>query len=334
MSLYQVGAIWYVDVASPNGGRVRRTSGTADKKAAQEFHDRLKAQFWRNKQFGDPIPSTWGEATVIWLQESQRGESDRYRIRALKLPLDLPLDQITGERIESELAGKTPGSFNRYANLILAVLNLARAKGKIAAVPAIPKKPETKGRTRWLTADEWQRLRKKLPGYLEEMARFTLATGLRMRNVLDLEWAQVDLRRKVAWIYADQAKARKPIGVPLNEDALAVLREREGKHKTWVFAHPDSGKPLYKASNRAWRDARKAAKLDGLRWHDLRHTWASWAVMSGVRLDELREMGGWATHSMVQRYAHLSPEHLATAAAKVKPVNLRHTNAIPKKKHA
>jgi len=71
------------------------------------------------------------------------------------------------------------------------------------------------------------------------------------------------------------------------------------------------------------RKAVKAAKLKGFRWHDLRHTWASWAVMSGVRLEELQRLGGWKTAQMVQRYAHLSPEHLADAAEKVAPVSLK-----------
>lgn len=55
------------------------------------------------------------------------------------------------------------------------------------------------------------------------MARFALATGLRQRNVCLLEWSQVDMERKTAWVHADQAKARKPIAVPLNAEAMAVL---------------------------------------------------------------------------------------------------------------
>ena len=56
------------------------------------------------------------------------------------------------------------------------------------------------------------------------MARFALATGLRERNVTGLEWSQVDLERRVAWIHPDQAKARKAIGISLNRDAVLVLR--------------------------------------------------------------------------------------------------------------
>jgi integrase len=164
---------------------------------------------------------------------------------------------------------------------------------------------------------------------LEQAARFTLATGLRENNVLELDWSQVDLGRRVAWFYADQMKGRVEHGIPLNDAALAVLRERKGIHKRWVFGNPDY--PLTKASNRAWYNALRKSKLKetGVVWHTLRHTWASWAVMSGVRLEELMKLGGWKTYSMVLRYAHLAPEHMAEAAAKVRPVSrLRHKGSL------
>jgi hypothetical protein len=68
----------------------------------------------------------------------------------------------------------------------------------------------------------------------------------------------------------------------------------------------------------AFKTAVTAAKLDPLRWHDLRHTWASWAVQSGVTLHELMLLGGWRSFSMVLRYAHFAPDHLAAAAAKIR----------------
>jgi integrase len=188
------------------------------------------------------------------------------------------------------------------------------------------------GRTRWLTQEEWvklQRYLKQESPLLEQAARFTLATGLRENNVLELEWSQVDLGRRVAWFYADQMKGRVEHGIPLNEAAIEVLRERRGIHKRFVFGNPDY--VLYKASNRAWYNALRRSKLKatGVVWHTLRHTWASWAVMSGVRLEELMKLGGWKTYSMVLRYAHLAPEHMAEAASKVRPVSQkRHRGSL------
>jgi integrase len=190
--------------------------------------------------------------------------------------------------------------------------------------PSLVRKPSPAGRTRFLRKAEWLRLQKsllKLSPLLEECARFTLATGLRENNVLELEWSQVDLKRRTAFLHADQVKNRSALGVPLNDAAMAVLVARKGLHKRWVFANEYSDKPLTKASNKAWYAAVKKAKLVGFRWHDLRHTFASWAVMNGVSLIELQRLGGWKSSQMVQRYAHLSTEHLATAASKVKPVD-------------
>jgi integrase len=90
-------------------------------------------------------------------------------------------------------------------------------------------------RIRWLKREEADRLLGILPPHQAALVRFSLATGLRERNVTRLEWSQVDLTRRVAWIHPDQAKAKKPIGVPLNDEAMVVLRAEEGKHDKRVF---------------------------------------------------------------------------------------------------
>ncbi len=101
-------------------------------------------------------------------------------------------------------------------------------------VPTVKLLPEPKKRLRWLTQEEVGRLLTELPEHLEAMARFALATGLRESNVTGLQWSQLDMQRRCAWIHADQAKAEKAIGVPLNDEALAVIRLQIGKHDTHV----------------------------------------------------------------------------------------------------
>jgi integrase len=242
---------------------------------------------------------------------------DRYRIRSFGISENSTLP-LSHSAIQTALGDCPPGTWNRGLALIVAIHNASKVKP-----PDVERKPNPQGRTRWLSSEEWKRLAqslKKHSSLLFSAASFTLATGLRENNVLNLEWSQVDLKRRVAWIYADQAKGRADIGIPLNNAAMAVLASRRGIDKRFVFGNPDY--PLTKASNPAWYKAVKAAGLEGFRWHDLRHTWASWAVMSGVRLEELMRLGGWKTYSMVTRYAHLSTEHLADVAQKVKPVSL------------
>lgn len=169
---------------------------------------------------------------------------------------------------------------------------------------------------RWLQAAEAQRLIACLPDYLAEMTRFSLATGLRKSNVLHLEWTQVDLERKVCWIYGDQAKAGKDIHVSLNETALAVLHRQRGKNQDFVFTGRQ-GNPFIQFPMRAWYAGLEVAGIKNFRWHDLRHTWASWLVQAGVPLHVLQVMGGWTTYSIVLRYAHLEPERFAAHASVV-----------------
>ena len=165
-----------------------------------------------------------------------------------------------------------------------------------------------------------------LPYHQRQMALFGLATGLRQRNVCRLEWSQIDLEREVAWIHPDQAKAKKAIAVPLNEDALSVINALIGVHKKFVFTY--RRKPVWQVNTKAWRKAVRTAGLKDFRWHDLRHTWASWHIQAGTPLNVLQELGGWESVEMVRRYAHLDAQHLATHAEKVSVfgTNLAHLN--------
>jgi integrase len=67
----------------------------------------------------------------------------------------------------------------------------------------------------------------------------------------------------------------------------------------------------------SWKRTLKRTGIENFRFHDLRHTWASWHVMSGTSLQELMELGGWKSYEMVLRYAHLAPEHLADVAQRI-----------------
>lgn len=249
-----------------------------------------------------------------------RSLPERYLLRALSVPLDATLP-LSAKQIETALSKQSGASFNRQLGMIGAI-----HRSSAISPPEVTRKPTAPSRTRWLSAEEWQKLHAALKDEsptLADLAEFSIHTGVRENNALELRWDQIDLKRRVAWFYADQMKGRVPHGIPLNDAACAVLERRRGIHKVYVFPAPDSGKPYTKASNRAWYTALRKSKLKGtgVVWHTLRHTWASWAVMSGVRLEEVMRLGGWKTYSMVLRYAHLAPEHLSQAASMVRPVS-------------
>lgn len=307
---------------SPSGERVRRSTGTADKALAHEFHDRLKVELWRIAKLGEKPRRTWNEAVVRWLKEQSHKatiETDKMHFRWLDKHLGgKPLEAITRTLVDritdARLAeGVSNATVNRLLEVVRAVLRKCVNQWEwLDRAPSIRLLKEPTRRIRFLTRAEAQRLLAALPEHLADMAAFSLATGLRRANVTGLQWSQVDLVRRIAWVHPDQAKARKAIAVPLNAEAVVLIRKRLGKHPTHVFSF--RGKPITQVSTKAWYAALEKAGIEDFRWHDLRHTWASWHVQQGTPLFALQELGGWESPEMVRRYAHLAAEHLAPYA--------------------
>lgn len=318
MSLYKdpKSGCWYASISLPDKPRIRRSTGTADKAQAQRIHDEWRADAWRDR----PSGRTWQDAAAAWLTAGERGDSDRYLIRAYTEALGNPaLSDLTTDALTQAIGPKSAGTWNRYRNAILAILHHAQRMGWMDTVPAIPARKAPPGRTRWLTPQEWARLEAQLPDHLLAPARFALATGIRRSNLLGLQWSEVDLARRVMWIHPDEAKAKKAIGIPLSDAAVAILRGQIGQHDTHVFtyefrAYGRSERRPMREIGEAYPRAVKRAGLTGVNWHTLRHTWASWHVMHGTPLEVLQKLGGWNSLSMVLRYAHLAPEYLASWA--------------------
>lgn len=307
-----------------NGKRIQVSTGTDDRQAAQEYHDRLKASLWRQSKLGDKPRKVWQEAVVRWCDEKRHKKSLRDDVAKFRWldPLfkNRALDELTrdfiGEVIARKLAGSSPATANRYVALIRAVLRAAeRDWGWIESAPRLRTYREQARRVRWLTPEQARDLLAALPQHQRDVVTFALATGLRQGNVLGLRWSQVDLDRGVAWVEADEAKGGEAIGVPLSNAALEVLRRQRGQHPDRVFTY--RGKPIGQANTRAWRAALARVGIEGFRWHDLRHAWATWHAMAGTPAHELQELGGWRSASMVRRYAHFMPEHLRRSSERV-----------------
>ena len=101
---------------------------------------------------------------------------------------------------------------------------------------------------------------------------------------------------------------------PTTADRGRHLAEPARPLVRWCFTY--QGRRM-EAVGSAWKRAMRRAEVENFRFHDLRHTWASWHVMAGTGLQELMELGGWKSYEMVLRYAHLAPEHLSAAAARI-----------------
>jgi integrase len=324
MSLYKRkdSQVYWVKL-SIGGQVIQRSSGTAVKQKAQEFHDKLKAEFWEQKKLGAKPVRSWKETVVRFLQETsdkRTHEGDKLKLVWLDAYLGhLTLNDITvsvlDEIRQAKLKGNCKSTANRYMSFVRSVLNRAVNWEWLDKAPKVTMFKEPQGRTRFLTIEEVHRLLKELPEHLQDMVMFTLSCGLRYSNVLKLEWSQVDLKASHVWVAASNSKNGKALSIPLNAQAIAVLTKQIGKHPQLVFTK--GGKRIARANGRVWRNALMRAGIKDFRWHDLRHTWASWAVQNGVTVFEIQHLGGWSSSRMVERYAHLSSSHLMAAAKKL-----------------
>jgi integrase len=334
MGIRKRGSVWWIDFTTPSGERVRRSAETEDKSQAQEFHDKLKAEVWRVTKLGDRPRRTWNDAVVRWLTEQSHKaslESDKIHLRWLDKHLNgLDLTFITRDRLDRIAAAKqsegvTPATVNRVMEVLRAILKKCADDWEwIDRAPKVRMLREPIRRVRYLLREEAQRLLSHLPPHLADMASFSLSTGLRRANVTGLRWDQVDMENRRAWVHPDQAKARKAIPVPLNEDAMKVIARQVGKHRELVFSF--RGKQVHQVSTKAWYGALQRAGITDFRWHDLRHTWASWHVQGGTPLFALQELGGWESAEMVRKYAHLAADHLTPWADRLAEHNVSGTN--------
>ncbi len=285
---------------------------------------------WRVAKLGEKQKRTWDEAALRMLRESAHLSSYvnlEINIRHFrKFFAGRFLESITRDEIYEALPQwnartKQPKPLstktkNMYLGTMRHLFNLATKWGWLDRAPFLEDTKVANKRIRWITREEAQRLIGAISTeWLRDVATLGFATGLRRANLLGLEWSQVDLVNRRAWIHPDQAKARKSIGVPLNDDAVAVIKRWIGRHPTHVFVR--RGKIIPQVVCEQWQRQCKRAGIENFRFHDIRHTWASWHVQAGTPLNRLMEMGGWSKYEHVLRYAHLAPDHLAQHAQAV-----------------
>lgn len=315
---------WWVNVVLPNGRKLCQSTRTENREEAQAFLAKLKVEAFRETTFGVKPKRSWQEAVVRYLEvkASLRSIRDVRRICRVLHPFlgDKLLAEINGDVVwdicqrllRREIA---PATVNRYLATIRGILRMARDEWQwIDNFPKIRLLPGEVERDRWLTREEADRLIAACAPHMAAIVRFALATGCRASEITGLEWKRVDLERRTAWL--NHTKNGTPRGVPLNRDAVAVLEAEKGKHPSYCFTY--RGAPIrWGVCNTAWLDAVKRAGLADFRFHDLRHTWASWHRQAGTSTDELKDLGGWKSRVMVDRYAKFGTEHLSAAASRI-----------------
>ena len=210
MSLYKRkdSVAWWIKITI-GGKTIQRSAGTSDKIRAQEHHDSLKAKLWEQERLGVKPSRSWQEAVVRWLNETSDKAThceDKSKLHWLHDYLgELMLDEINLDAIDiirtAKLKEATKATTNRYLALVRSILIRARDEWEwIEKAPKIRLFKETNDRERSLTFDEAKTLLNELPEHQRETVLFALATGLRQSNVVKLEWSQVNLTLKHAWV--------------------------------------------------------------------------------------------------------------------------------------
>jgi integrase len=264
--------------------------------------------------------------------------------------VDITVAEVERMRNKRILAGVAPATVNRDVAALRGVLthwteNNAGAEHPMAGLDAL--KVADDETVRYLTPQESKRLRKalaerdraaaeardranehrrardydlmpKMSGYCDHitpMVLLSLNTGMRQGELFALAWPAVDLERKTITVLASHSKGNTTRVIPLNDEALTVLLAIKPDPATGlVFKSPVTGE-RFNNVKKAWAEVIKAAKLPGLRWHDLRHDFASQLVMRGVPLFTVQKLLGHANSRMTQRYAKLAPGTLADAVS-------------------
>jgi integrase len=234
-------------------------------------------------------------------------------------------ETLKREPIASKRKHPDPASSPRYrgpatTNRYLAVLSHAcavaeREWGWLADNPVrkVKKLKEPRGRVRFLSDEERTRLLEVCRGSkhrcLYIVVVLALSTGMRLGEILSLRWSQIDLSAGYAVLHHTKNGERRKVplaGVAL--EALKRLGEAGRSSSALLFpSKTNSDKPLELAA--AWRRAMEKAEIQDFRFHDLRHSAASYLAMSGATVPELAAVLGHKTLQMVQRYAHLSAAH-------------------------
>lgn len=330
MSIYKRGNTYWLDITTPSGERIRRSTGTEVKKKAQELHDKIKAELWDMAHLNKKPPKLFEEALLLFVEDAKlKKDFDTNRRHAIywrSVFGGWKLSDITGEDIMTNLPtystthkkALSPSTKNRYRTSILRVLSLAYKNGWIDRIPYVKKFVEPKVRVRWITKEQATTLISNLNlAWMKNVCSFALFTGARMTEILSMTWDKVDFERSIAIVSNDVAKSGKARALPLNNTALDLLQKLYQTRRSEFVFHRGTDKQIGRIDWHDFHQALEKSNIHNFRFHDLRHTWASWHVQAGTPLYTLKEMGGWETLEMVKKYAHLNADHMIEFANNV-----------------
>lgn len=153
--------------------------------------------------------------------------------------------------------------------------------------------------------------------HLHPMIILSLNTGIRRGEIYSLKWENVNFDRSTLTIEGAYAKSGNTRHIPLNSEALSVLKAWRKQTNTIDLVFPNKDGEKFNTVKKGWEAILEKSGIKEFRWHDMRHHFASKLVMAGVDLNTVRELLGHSDMKMTLRYAHLAPEHKAAAVEKL-----------------
>ena len=325
-ALYLRGKTWYL-VATINGVRHQQrlgqgiTRNVALQLAQVQRGAILKGEAGIGKKAKDVSFDEASKKFEAWATASKKSATARnYRdcLRALAKSFSgKRLSQLSSFAVEAHKQKRITAGARVGVNRELAVLKNLFSRCKEwklfegdNPVTSVKMLKEPRRRFRFLEYEEEARLLAECDEPLRTLVLIGTNCGLRLRSeALTLRWEDLDVERKTLTVQAGYSKSGHTRSVSLNSVVLAALT-RLPKISDVVFAKPD-GTP-YQAI-RGFSAACKRAQLTGVTPHSTRHTFATRLVENGVDIRTVQELGGWATLSLIQRYAHVSPGRKADA---------------------
>lgn len=328
--MFKRGPVWWISFVY-DGKRYRQSSGTANRKLAKNIEDKIKGDIVQGKWF-ERLPGEeklFEEMMQKYLAEhaSKKASARDFAGYAKTLTLffgglivaDITPKAINQYKIKRREDGVKPATINRELAAMKKAFNLALKEWEWVRenpVMKVSMEVENNKRERWLKDDEEKRLLEACPGWLQELVVFALNTGMRLSEILELKWSEVDFSRMTVTVMRSKNGQKRTI--PLNETAFEMLRAKS-------VIRPITIEPVFPSQawtmlsrynvSRAFRNVVGKAKIVDFHFHDLRHTFATRLVQAGKDLYKVQILLGHKTAAMTQRYAHHYPESLRDAVA-------------------
>lgn len=334
----------------PQGVRYQVRVRYQGEERVKTFKRKSDAQLWANKidselRLGHAVPAvnkTLADAIDRYLEETlptkprnkdavnRRRHLLWWRERLGKARLaSLDSDRITVVRDRFK-RGKTrrgnrrsAGTCNRYLVSLAHCLSVATKQWKWLAknpVADVAQLKEPRGRVRFLDDDERDRLlqacKESGAEHLYTQVVLALSTGMRQGEIVNLRWPDVDLKKGRITLHDTKNEERRT--VPLTGRALSLMRRKAKVRRIdndHCFPGEKPGQPTQ--SRAAWYKALRRAQIDDFRFHDLRHSAASYLAMNGATLAEIAEILGHKTLAMTRRYSHLTEDYKSSVVARM-----------------